>query len=527
MKRKNRYIVIPKKPFAAAFAAALLLSGCAGAASDAGTGTASSPAGEPVTGGTLRVLEVAQPTGFDPVQAFSSTSMPVTFTALYGQFIIANPQTGDYECGLCESFTTDDGGSTWDVVTREGMTFTDGTAFDAEAIKYNWDRIKDPALGSASAGIASQIDNIEIVDDRTARLHMVVPTPGFIGLMPIYSLQWIASPTALEAGQEAFNKNPIGAGPFVFESWSPGGVLKLKKNDNPAGEPAKLDALEIQGVADNSQRLNALVSGQADMILNSDETLFVDAEGAGFTNHIYTFNGGVGFMVNTAKPPFDDVRARQALAYAVDLEQVATVINRGNGTPPQTLFQEESPFYSDIPLHTYDPKKAQQLFDELANEGKPVDFTYTVFPGTGPVTFDALQAQLAAYENVTITADQRDTSEQGVVTTVGDYHLATSSLAFVDPASRLWGALNGEADRTNYSRINDPELNAALDAAIATTDVEEQKKQYEIVQERLAETAPYLLFQKYLNGAITTDKVQGVTMYGYTTPAAGNLWLQK
>jgi peptide/nickel transport system substrate-binding protein len=527
MKRKNRYIVNPKKRYFAALAVMLLLAGCAGGNADTGTGNAAEPAGEPVSGGTLRVLEVAQPTGFDPVQAFSSTSMPVTYTALYGQFIITNPDTGDYECGLCESFTTEDGGTTWNVVTREGMTFTDGTPFNAEAIKYNWDRMKDPALGSASAGIASQIASIEIVDERTARLNMAVPTPGLLGLMPIYALQWIASPTALEAGQEAFNKNPIGAGPFVFESWSPGGVLKLKKNDDPFGDPAYLDGIEIQGVADNTQRLNALIAGQADMILNSDETTFVDAKGAGFNNHVYTFNGGVGFMVNTGKAPFDDVRARQALSYAVDTTQIATAVNRGNGSAPETLFQEDSPFYSDIPLHTYDPEKAQALFDELAEEGKPLEFTFTVFPGSGSVTFDALQAQIAQYDNVTISADQRDTSEQGVVTTTGDYNLAPSSLAFVDPASRLAGALHGKAERTNYSRINDPELTAALDAALATTDVAEQKLQYDIVQQRLAETSPYLLFQKFLNGAITNNKVQGVTMYGYTTPAAGNLWLQQ
>ncbi|MBO0909811.1 ABC transporter substrate-binding protein [Arthrobacter sunyaminii] len=515
------------KRLSAALVVALLLTGCGDGNSGSDSSGVAGPAGDPVDGGTLRVLEVAQPTGFDPVQAFSSTSMPLTFTALYGQFVITNPETGAYECGLCESFTTPDGGATWDVVTREGMTFTDGTPFDAAALKYNWDRVKDPAMGSASAGMASQIADIEVVDPRTARLHMTVPTPGFLGLMPIYALQWIASPTALEAGQEAFNKNPVGAGPFLFESWSPGGVLKLKKNENSVGEQAHLDTIEIQGVADNTQRLNALIAGQADIILNSDETTFIDAEAAGFTNHIYTFNGGVGFMVNTAKEPFNDVRARQALSYAIDMKQIAAAVNRGNGTPPETLFQEESPFYSDIPLHTYNPEKAQALFDELADEGKPVDFTYTVFPGTGSVTFDALQAQIAEYENVTITADQRDTSEQGVVTTSGDYQLATSSLAFVDPASRLWGALNGEAERTNYSRINDAELNAALDAALVATDPAEEKKHYETVQQRLVETSPYLLYQKFLNGAISNDKVQGVTMFGYTTPAAGDIWLQQ
>ena len=504
----------------------LALAGCA--SGQAPSSVAPSTGGEPVAGGTLRVLEQAQPTGFDPVQVFSSTSMPVTYTALYGQFLVPDPETGVYECGQCESFTTEDGGATWEVVTRKGLTFTDGTPFDAEALKYNWDRIKDPALGSASAGIASQIDHIEIVDERTAKLVMVVPNPGFIGLMPIYALQWIASPTALEKGTEEFNKNPIGAGPFVLDSWTPNGVLKLKKNPDYYDAPRPyLDALEIQGVPDNAQRLNGLISGGADLILNSDASIFAEGKAAGFTETNYTFNGGIGFMLNTSKPPFDDVRARNALAYALNLDQLSDAVTKGYPSVPETLFTKDSPFYEDIPLQTYDAKKAQELFDELADEGNPVEFAYTVFPGPGQTVFDALQAQLSTYENVTVTADQRDTSEQGVVGTTGDYQVLTSSLAFSDPASRLWATLHGDAERTNYSRINDPELNEALDAAVAATDPAEQKKQWATVQELLAELDPYILYQQFFNGTLSASEVNGIVMYGYTTPAAADLWLQQ
>jgi len=506
----------------------LALAGCATGEAPPATDAPAAAAGEPTPGGTLRVLEQAQPTGFDPVQVFSSTSMPVTYSALYGQFLVPDPETGVYECGLCESFTTDDGGATWTIVTREDLTFTDGTPFDAEAIKYNWDRIKDPANGSASAGIASQIDHIEIVDERTAKAVMVVPNPGFLGLMPIYALQWIASPTALEKGTEEFNKNPIGAGPFVFDSWIPNGVVKLKKNPDYYDAPRPyLDAIEIQGVPDNAQRLNGLISGGADLILNSDASTFAQGTDAGFIETNYTFNGGIGFMLNTAKPPFDDVRARNALAYALNLEQLSDAVNKGFPSVPATLFTEDSPYYADIPLQTYDAKKAQKLFDELADEGTPLEFAYTVFPGPGQTVFDALSAQLSTYENVTVTADQRDTSEQGVVGTTGDYQALTSSLAFSDPSARLWASLHGDAERTNYSRINDPELNEALDAAVAATDIEEQKEHWTTVQEQLAELQPYILYQQFFNGALSTDKVNGIVMYGYTTPAAASLWLQQ
>lgn len=507
---------------AAIVAAAIVLGGCAG---DDAPSPDAAASGEPVSGGVLRVAELAAPTGFDPAQVFSSTSMPISLTGLYGQFVSGDPETGEYTCVLCEDFSTDDGGSTYTVVTREGLTFTDGTPFDAEAIKYNWDRLKEPALGSASAGIASQIDRIEIVDDRTARLVMVEQTPNFPATVSIYSLQWIASPTALEKGQEEFNRNPVGAGPFVFESWTPNGALKLTRNPDYFDAPKPyLDGLEVTGVVDNAQRLNALITGQVDLALNAEAATFAEAESAGFSSVTYTFNGGVGFMLNTSAAPFDDVRARQALSYALDLDGLSDAITRGYPSAPETLFQEESAFYEDIPLQTHDPERAQELFDELAAEGKPVDFSYALFPGAQTV-FDALQAQLSAYDNVTVTADSRDTSEQGVVGTTGDYDLLSSSLAFADAGSRLWASLHGDANRTNYSRIDDAELNAALDAARDAADVGAQKAQYRLVQERLAEVVPYILYQSYEVGAITSDDVHGVSVYGYTTPAADGIWL--
>ncbi|MFT4051505.1 MAG: ABC transporter substrate-binding protein [Microbacterium sp.] len=506
-------------------AAALVLAGCAGA--DEATSPTSATDATPTPGGTLRAIEYVQPIGLDPAQNFTPTSMPITFTALYGQFVAADPDTGEYDCVLCESFTTDDAGATWDIVMPEGQTFSDGTPVDAEAVAYNWERIKDPTSGSASAGFAGQIDHIDIVDDYALTVHLVAANPGFIGLMPFYALQYIASPTALEKGQEEFNANPVGAGPFVLDSWTPGGTITLVRNDDYFGEPAYLDAIEIQGVTDGSQRLNAILSGGADLVLHNDATSFAAAEDAGLNTEIYTFNGGIGFMLNTSTPPFDDVRARQAVAYALDLEQLSDAVGGGNGSVPTTLFQSDSPLFSDIPLQTYDPEKAQELFDELAAEGDPLEFAYTVYPGTGQATFDALQAQLAAYDNVTVTADQRDSSAQGVITTSGDFEMTTSALAFLDPAANLRSVLDSEAGLTNYTRISDARLDAALDAALAATDVDAQREAYAQVQTLLAELQPYILYQEYFNGAITTDQVHGVLMNGYTTPAAANIWIQQ
>ncbi|MGO1543638.1 MAG: ABC transporter substrate-binding protein [Gulosibacter sp.] len=520
--------VISKKKSSLIAMAAVALLGLTSCAGDAGAaGETQAEVGDPVHGGTLKFIENMPITGFDPVQAFSSTSTPATYSALYGDFLKPNPETGVSECNMCETFESEDGGNTYTVTLKPEIQFSDGSPFNAEAVKYNWDRVKDPANGSASLGYASQIENIDVVDDLTLSINMTTANPGFIGNFSVYALQWIASPDALEQGTETFNANPIGAGPFTLESWTPNGTAKFVKNDNYFDAPKPyLDAIEIQGVTDSTQRLNALLTGDADAILNSDAFVAEDATAAGFVLHDYQFNGGTALMFNHSKAPFDDIRARQALMYALDLEALSDAATGGYPSVPATLFNEDSPYYSDTPISTYDPEKAQELFDELAADGKPLNFEYAMTPGPASEgTFNSLQSQLQQYDNVSVTADQKPASEAGVYTTAGDYQLTTSTLAFSDPSGRLWGALHSQAGATNYSRYNDPTTDEALDAAGMTDDPAEKAAQYQIVQDQYVENVPYIIYSGYYNQLLTTDKVQGVLMYGYTTPRVDDIWL--
>lgn len=516
----------PKKSLllAALAVTVLALGGCAGAS---GSSPSSEAEGEPVAGGTLRAIETGTLSGLDPAQLYSPGQMPITGNSLYGQLVTADPESGDYVCSLCESFGTEDGGKTWTFVTREGLTFTDGTPFDAEAIKYNWDRHADPATASASIGMASQIESIEVVDDVTVKVTTISPLPEFPEMFTIYALNWIASPTALAKGPEEFNKNPIGAGPFVFESWTQGGTLKLTKNDDYFDAPRPyLDAIEITAVPDNTQRNNALLSGQADLVLNTTDKDFLAAEAAGFENDIYLFNGGLGYVFNTAAEPFNDVRARQAVAYAINMEEFSDAVTSGHPNAPVTLFNSDSPFYADIPIQEYDADKAQGLFDELADEGKPVEIEYTLFPGA-QVFFDAFQAQMSKYDNVTVTVDNRDTAEIGKIRNTGEFDMIVSGLSFTEPNARLPITLSGEADGgTNYARLNDPEMNALLAEAVAAPELEEQVEIYREVQEKFAELVPYLLYTLQQVGVSTATDVNGVVVYNNGSPATAGIWIQ-
>lgn len=512
---------------AATAVVALSLTACGGATDNGSDLDAA--AGDPVSGGTLRVLEVASPRGLDPARS-SIADTPITFSALFGELLVPDPEKDEYVCGFCESFATEDGGSTWDLVMREGLTFTDGTAFDAEAVKFNWERLKDPALGGSSARTAGSVDRIEVIDARTAKIHLVEPNPSFPEILTVRAgaMNYIASPSALAEGADAFNQNPVGAGPFVLESWVPNGALKLTRNPDYYDAPRPyLDALEIQATPDVTQRFNGLLAGNADFMVVQEEWFRTEAEAAGFVMSNDDLDGANGLILQTTHAPFDDIRAREAVLSALDFEALSDGVTLGYPSTPRTLFNEDSPLYVDVPLTTFDPEKAQKLFDELADEGKPVEFSFLMIAGSVPAQalYDSMLGQLAEFDNVTVTQNAVEPAELGGRMLGGDFDMTITSLSFRSPDSVLYPNLH-TSGTSNLSGISDPELDEALDAARAATDTEGKKEQYEKLQKRLAELAIFGGTHRYGPGSVRATNVHGITQFGYSTSSAATLWIE-
>ncbi len=301
--------------------------------------------------------------------------------ALYGELIITNNDTFDVEYRMATDFSTEDDGKTFTLALQPDLKFSDGTPLDAAAVKFNWDRLKDPALASTTIRQASQIESTEVVDPTTLRVTMVEPNPQFAQAIVAGALNWIASPAALEQGQQVFDENPIGAGPFTLVNWTRQDSIRLEKNESYWDAPKPyLDELTIRTVADYNQRLNAATTGAADLSMESSWTSLERAESAGLATQVTSTGGGQFAAMNFRRAPFDDERARRAVSLAVDLDAANTVVYNGEGEIPRTFFPEDSPYYADIPLSETNTEEAQKLFDELAAEGKPVSFTYLAYP---------------------------------------------------------------------------------------------------------------------------------------------------
>ena len=447
--------------------------------------------------------------------------------ALFGTLLINDPESGEIEGQMATDFSSDDSGATFTLELQPDLTFTDGTPLDAAAVKFNWDRLKDPSIGSSTISQARGFESAEVVDDQTLRVSLTAPNPHYGQAVVNSAMNWIASPDALEKGAEAFNDNPVGAGPFTLESWARQDVIELVKNPDYWDAPRPyVDSISLRSSTDTNQRLNTLTTGGADVVIETNWASIASAKASGYPTDIVPMGGGQFIAMNTRQAPFDDVRARKAVSMAVNLESMNLAVYNGEGQIPHTLFPQSSPFYEDTELSRHDPEAAQQLFDELAAEGKPVEFTYTSFSTVeNRAGAESLQAQLSAFENVEAQVTIVDFPTGLGALASKDFETIVSSANIQDPDYALWQAFHSSSDG-NASGLADDQLDEALEAGRFADTVEERKQAYDAAQERLAELAPGIFYTRAAPAVATGRNVGGVRQYGFGSLLPADLWLQ-
>jgi peptide/nickel transport system substrate-binding protein len=482
-----------------------------------------------VSGGTATVLAPSELRTLDPaLTGNNGPSGAVIGNALYGTLLINDPVTGEIKPSMATAFTTTDGGATFELTLRDGLVFSDGTPLDATAVKTNWDRMRDPATGSVYRSDASLIATTEVAGPTTLKVTMAEPVPNYAYSVITTSMNWIASPAALAKGAQAFDAAPVGAGPFTLKEWRRQDAMDLVRNPKYWDAPRPyLDALTVKPATDASQRLNTIISGGADVAVETSWQNLKKAADQGLPSNLLSLSGGNYVALNTRRAPFDDPRAREAVVDAIDPQALNVSAFNGTAQLVDTLFSDSSPLHTDQQTAAPDKAKAQQLFDQLAAEGKPVAFTFTSTSSTESRSqAEAMQAQLSAYKNVSMQIKTVDFAQIPALQNTHDFDATVSSAAFVDPDPRLWTAFSGKSP-VNMSGVDDPELNAALDKGRTATAVSDRKAAYQVVQDRLVALHPLLWLTRFASGAVSIKEAGGLTQYGFGSLLPEQIWLQK
>ena len=339
-------------------------------------------------GKTLVYAAGADPDSLDPANALGNPSEAAN------RMIYENLVRFDEKLkllpGLATEWKTSKDGMSWTFSLRKGVKFHDGTPFNAEAVKVFFDRMIGPEKPARASLFTPFVQSVEVLNEYSIKVNMKTPFSLFLNNLA-HSACGIISPTALKTYGKEISRHPVGTGPFKLAEWVFGDHFTLVRNDDYwAGKP-NLEKIIVKTVQEDSARVMMLQSGDADLIvripaediprLEKDANIKLDA----------TETLKVLFLgMNCSKKPYNDVRVRQAMAYAIDKETIVKSIYQGRSSVAPSIMAPLTTGYIPVKGLGYDPQKAKSL---LKAAGFPNGFKATLWTPQGryPKDFELAQ----------------------------------------------------------------------------------------------------------------------------------------
>lgn len=430
---------------------------------------------------------------------------------------------GNWKPYLAEDFVPNAEYTVWEVKLREGVTFHNGDPVDADAVKANMDFHMASPLTKAPFRPVERVDSD---GELTVTVTMKEPWVNWPYAMAT-QIGVVGEPDWLTSGD---TRTPIGTGPFTFDSWEPDKELVVRKNTSywREGYPY-LDQVVFQPIIDSQSRVSALESGDLDAMLVNDGEDIVDLTAKAEEGDFQLFSDTVGetnesfVQLNVSAPPFDDPDARRVLALATDEQSVIDVVQAGLFEPASGPFAPSSQWYVPTDYPEFDAAAAEALAaDYAAEHGGPL--TFEVLTPPDPTSQQTVNLLIDQWQTVGIEASNRTIQQaEGILQVLTGNYQAVMWAQFDSPhplGDSVWWHPESVGEKgefsLNFSRNVNPTIGEALDAARETTDPEEEKRLYGVVQEELAKDIPYIWLYHYQAGVAARNGLVNVT--NWTTP---------
>ncbi|WP_328346354.1 ABC transporter substrate-binding protein [Micromonospora sp. NBC_00421] len=481
----------------------------------AGCATATTPAveaaGQPRSGGALTWAVETEPITLNPHQYAQAKARLLVWNSF--ESLLTYDSQGKLVPWLATGWQATPDGLSYTLPLRAGVTFTDGTPFDAAAVKVNLDKLREP--GYAPAVAAVQLRNlraVEVVDPRTVRLTLTAPD--------VLILDFLASPQGAQVSPRSLREaknlkaggvDVVGTGPFVLDRYVPGQELHYRRNPGydwapPTAThtgPAHLDEITYRFLKESAVRVGALTSNQVQLIEGvpaTDQPLITGNPRLRLTRELNS-GSAYSYYFNVSRAPFDDLRVRQAFREALDVDTVLASVYRDTATRAWSVVSPSSPLYDRRLEGGYggDTAKANSLLDQAGWKTRDAD---------GYRTRDGRRLTVRLVQAAPYVRDRRDVLAQAVQAAVkqsagidlrvslvdqgtaqqaferNEYEVFDNSRADTDAGAAL-NLLLHSGGGINRARINDPQLDRLLEAGQATADPSRRAAGYAELQQRV------------------------------------------
>lgn len=439
---------------------------------------------------------------------------------------------------LATEYTANDDATEFVIKLREGISFTDGTPWNAEAAKANFDRWGDSTLGLKRTSLLCNIlSKTEAVDDYTVKVTLTQPFGAFINTLA-HPACVIVGPKVIEAGAEACASNPVGTGQYKFVEWIAGESTKVELNKEwwgfdseicggtPLADPdAGFKTITFRPVSESATRVSMVQSGDAQVmwpvptesvqVLEKDPNVTVD-KGEGIVVRY--------LMLNTQKEIFKDKRVRQAINYALDKDAYVAVVKNGFASVATSVIGPATQFYKANEPYKYDLEKAKQL---LAEAGYPDGLTFNMmYSNTTDNQKQAefykqqlaqagINVELIGLENAILNQRVQDTNAPGAEAEVDTYISGwSSSTGDADWALRPILCKESEPPASyNTCYYENQEFDNLVYRALATADPEIRAQAYAEAQDMVWEDSPIVAMANDFNTWATSKNIANVSIY--------------
>ncbi len=436
--------------------AALAVSACSAGASP--KPSASSSTANVNTDATLRLGLAASPANLD----FTSTGGAAIFQALLGNVyegLVQLDQSGKVVPLLATGWTVSPDGLTYDFTLRDGVRFSNGSPFDAAAVKFSLERVK--TWKANTPGNLAALDHVDVVSPTEVKL--VLSTPD--ATVPF----WLAGPLGAMFSPDAVGSlatTAVGTGPFTVTSYQTGVKLVLTRNDGYWGTKAQVKQVDLMYFADASAAANAMRSGGVDALYQAEA---YDQVASFRTDPRLTVTTGssqgvVVMSMNEANPALADVRVRQAISHAIDKKAVVAAATGGFATELHGPAVPTDPYFvtSDEP-YPYDPAAAKQLLAAAGVSGLALTFTVPNRPYAQAIS-QVVQSDLAAV-GITATLQVQEFPAVWVDKTLTQHQFDLTVVNHVEPRS-----VTNYGNPQYYWSYSNPAVQKDFAAAKAATD---------------------------------------------------------
>jgi peptide/nickel transport system substrate-binding protein len=470
--------------------------------------------GKPVEGGSLTYgLEADTLGGFCPPSAQLAAGGIQVFQALYDTLTVPNDK-GEYVPYLAKSVTPNADSTQWTIALRDGITFHNGSPFNADAVKLNLDRFRRGVLFQF---VLPDVSDVSVVDPMTVRITTKVPWVAFPAFLWSTGRLGMAAPEQLN-DEATCSRNPIGTGPFKFQEWTPNDHLTAVKNpnywqkDKSGNQLPYLDQITFRPQEDVSQRVNGLKAGDLTMIHTTDGqqiTRLRDDVKSGSLKMLESDRAAEiqHTMLNSGRPPFDNVNARLAVASAADRNSLNLLTNNQvSATWDQPYAPETLGYQKDAGFPKYDPKKAEEFVNKYKQDTGQSELHFTLDSPPDPNIQQLAAAIKSQVEKVPgITVELKPPIEQSQYISyaigggdAGQYQaILWRNFPGGDPDTlyQWWKSTlpnaEGQPARNlvNFGRINDPQIDQDLVQGRSETDPAKRKAIYEDIGKQFAKNA--------------------------------------